>query len=161
MTATTISRNFFKHLESIEGREKFVYPDSGGAPTIGLGHLLTKSERMSGKILIGSTPVRYANGLTDGQIDQLARQDTMIAVKAINRLVKVQLNQNQFDALTSFVFNIGTGQDGFAGSTLLKKLNLGLYSEVPTQMRRWKYDNGVEVPGLVNRREKEVALWLS
>lgn len=161
MTTTTTSKNFFKHLESIEGREKFVYLDSGGAPTIGLGHLLTKSERMSGKIIIGSVPVKYVNGLTDEQIDKLAAQDIAVVVKAINRLVKVPLNQNQFDALVSFVFNIGVGnsKSGFAGSKLLKKLNSGLYAEVPFQMRRWIWDNGVKVNGLKNRREKEVALW--
>jgi len=155
-----VSKAYFKHLEEIEGRDSNVYPDSGGEPTIGIGHLLTNSERKSGKIIIGSAPVRYAGGLTDNQIEALAKQDSWVAVKAINDLVNVPLTQNQFDALVSFVFNIGTGKAGFAGSTLLKKLNLGLYEEIPAQMRRWVRDNGRIVEGLINRREKEIALWL-
>lgn len=158
--AMTVSKNYYKHLEEIEGRRHKWYLDTGGVPTIGLGHAITISERRSGKIIIGSAPIRYAGGLTDNQIDALAKQDSYIAVKAINKLVLVPLNQNQFDALVSFVFNIGTGQDGFAGSTLLKLLNAGHYDLVPAQMRRWIYDNGDVNEGLVNRREKEIALWL-
>jgi lysozyme len=145
-------------IEELEGRVPFVYPDSKGLPSIGIGHCLTKSELSSGKIMIKGVPVKYSKGLTDQQIDDLYDQDHRFAVDAVNKHVKVTLTDNQFAALTSFVFNIGAS--AFANSTLLKKLNQGLYSEVPGQMRRWIYEDGKISNGLTNRREKEIQLWL-
>jgi len=145
-------------IEELEARVPFVYSDSKGLPTIGIGHCLTKSELSSGKIIIKGIPVKYSQGLTDQQIDDLYDQDHRFAVDAVNKHVKVTLTDNQFAALTSFVFNIGAS--AFANSTLLRKLNQGLYSEVPGQMRRWKYEDGRISQGLINRREKEIQLWL-
>lgn len=155
----SVDKAYYDHLISIEGWYSVVYLDSGGEPTVGIGHLLTRSERASGKIRIDGIPVAYRHGLTEAQILALSRQDTLDAAATVNRLVKVSLNQNQFNALVSFTFNIGN--QGFADSTLLRLLNQGLYQEVPKQMRRWKYDNGEEIPGLINRREKEIKLWLT
>jgi lysozyme len=75
----------------------------------------------------------------------------------VNESVTVPLNQNQFDALVSFSFNVG--DNAFRGSTLLKLLNQGQYDQVPAQLRRWVRDNGHVVQGLINRREKEIVLW--
>ena len=140
-----------------EGLITHVYIDSGGEPTIGIGHLLTRSERMSGKIVIDGKAVVYRNNLTEEQCWALLDQDLDDTEKCVNDAVKVELNQNQFDALVSFVFNVGNG--AFLGSTLLKVLNQGKYDEVPTQLERWNKDNGHVVRGLTNRREKEIALW--
>jgi lysozyme len=147
-------KNLFKEWE---GLVTHVYLDSGGEPTIGIGHLLTRSERTSGKIIIQEQAVSYQNGLTEQQCWELLDQDLDGAEKAVNEAVTVPLNQNQFDALVSFVFNVGTG--AFRGSTLLKLLNQAQYNQVPAQLRRWVRDNGKVVQGLVNRREKEIALW--
>jgi len=147
-------KNLFKEWEGLVLHE---YPDSGGAPTIGIGHLLTRSERISGKIVIGGQALDYRDGLTEQQCWDLLDQDLDVAENAVNAAVTVALNQNQFDALVSFTFNVGEG--AFRGSTLLKLLNQGQYSEVPTQLRRWVRDNGQIVQGLVNRREKEITLW--
>jgi lysozyme len=133
------------------------YLDSGGAPTIGIGHLLTRSERTSGKIVIGGQSFDYRDGLTEQQCWDLLDQDLDGAESAVNGAVTVPLNQNQFDALVSFTFNVGDG--AFRGSTLLKLLNQGRYAEVPTQLRRWVRDNGHVVQGVINRREKEIVLW--
>lgn len=140
-----------------EGLRTHVYLDSGGEPTIGIGHLLTRDERASGKIWINGQPVRYANGLTEKQCWDLLDQDLDIAESAVNDRVIVPLTQNQFDALVSFAFNVGA--EAFRKSTLVRVLNQGQYDQVPTQLRRWVRDNGSVVPGLVNRREKEVSLW--
>lgn len=140
-----------------EGLRTHVYLDSGGEPTIGIGHLLTRDERASGKIWINGQPVRYANGLTEQQCWDLLEQDLDIAEAAVNDRVIVPLTQNQFDALVSFAFNVGA--EAFRKSTLVRALNQGQYDQVPTQLRRWVRDNGVVVPGLVNRREKEIDLW--
>jgi lysozyme len=147
-----------KHLfEEWEGLVTHEYLDSGGAPTIGIGHLLTRSERTSGKIVIQGQALDYRNGLTEQQCLDLLDQDLVGAEKAVNETVTVPLNQNQFDALVGFTFNVGTG--AFCSSTLLKLLNQKQYDQVPMQLRRWIMDNGHVVRGLINRREKEIALW--
>jgi lysozyme len=140
-----------------EGLVKHEYLDSGGAPTIGIGHLLTRSERTSGKIVIAGQVKDYRKGLTEQQCWELLDQDLNGAEKTVNEEVKVELNQNQFDALVSFAFNVGFG--AFRGSTLLELLNQGEYKQVPKQLRRWNMDNGHVVQGLINRREKEILLW--
>ena len=146
-----------KLFQEWEGLELNEYLDSGGAPTIGVGHLMTRSERMSGKIIISSKSVVYRKGLTVQQCWDLLDQDLDSAEASVNSMVKVPLNQNQFDALVSFVFNVGN--NAFRDSTLLKMLNAGHFDQVPTQLRRWIRDNGKIVKGLINRREKEISLW--
>ena len=83
--------------------------------------------------------------------------------KAITKYVKVPLTQGQYDALTSFIFNLGAG--AFKSSTLLSKLNKSLYHEVPAQLMRWDKARvkGVLTPlaGLTRRRAAEAALFSS
>lgn len=147
-------KNLFKEWE---GLVTHVYLDSGGEPTIGIGHLLTQSERASGRIIIRGQAVNYQNGLTEQECWDLLDQDLNDAEKVVNETVNVPLNQNQFDTLVSFAFNVG--MNAFRGSTLLKLLNQGQYDQVPEQLRRWVRDTGKVVQGLVNRREKEIVLW--
>lgn len=147
-------KNLFKEWEGLVTHE---YLDSGGAPTIGIGHLLTRSERTSGKISIGGQALDYRNGITEQQCWDLLDEDLGGTEAMINETVKVSLNQNQFDALVSFAFNVGDG--AFRSSTLLRLLNQGQYDQVPAQLRRWNMDNGHVVQGLINRRNKEIALW--
>lgn len=147
-------KNLFKEWEGLVTHD---YLDSGGAPTIGIGHLLTRSERTSGKIVIRGQAFVYRNGLTEQQCWDLIDQDLDGSERTVNGAVTVPLNQNQFDALVSFAFNVGDG--AFCGSTLLRLLNQGQYDQVPAQLRRWVRDNGHVVQGLSNRREKEISLW--
>ncbi|MDT5293348.1 MAG: lysozyme [Acidobacteriota bacterium] len=144
-------------LTQWEGCELEVYNDSAGLPTIGVGHLLTKSELSSGKIVIGGVPVKYSGGITQQQAEDLLAQDLAPTTQAVTNGVKVALNANQFDALTSFTFNVGIG--AFTSSTLLKVLNQGQYAQVPDQLMRWTRAGGRVVQGLVNRRQNEVKLW--
>lgn len=154
MKVGAAGKALFREWEGLELEE---YLDSGGAPTIGIGHLLTRSERLSGKIILQGQSVRYRNGLTVEQCLDLLDQDLAPAERAVNAGVRVALNQNQFDALVSFTFNVG--DSAFANSTLLKELNAGHYDQVPVQLRRWVKDNGKVVKGLIKRREKEIELW--
>jgi lysozyme len=142
-----------------EGCSLVVYRDQHNLPTIGIGHLLTKSELMSGKILIGGARVEYKGGITLDDAKALCLQDVGIAAAAVNEDVKVALAQCQFDALCLFVFNVGGGQAGFGGSTLLRLLNQGKYEQVPDQMRRWDHVGGIESGGLTARREREILVW--
>ncbi len=146
-------------LEQWEGFKLKVYKDSAGLPTIGVGHLLTKSELTSGKIVIKGAAVKYAGGLTNQQVIDLLAQDVAPVGQVVTKAVTVPLTQNQFDALVSFTFNVGNA--AFTGSTLLKVLNQKQYKEVPEQLLRWTRSGGKVVPGLVNRRENEIKLWNS
>jgi GH24 family phage-related lysozyme (muramidase) len=67
------------------------------------------------------------------------------------------LTDDQFAALSDFVFNVG-GRN-FARSTLLKVVNAMQYERIPDQFRRWVMAGGKTWPGLVNRREKEITLY--
>ncbi len=154
-----VDKKFFQFLTQAESKENFVYPDSRNLPTIGIGHLLTSSELSSGKINIAGRLVKYHKGLTDEEVEMLCRQDADKAVRAVNMNVHVPMTQNQFNALVSFTFNVGI--QAFKNSTLLRRLNVGSYSSVPHEMRRWVHASGMVVQGLINRREAEVKLWES
>jgi lysozyme len=140
-----------------EGFKTNVYKDAAGLPTIGVGHLLTPEERASGSVIIDGRPCAYGHGLSNGQVEALLAQDLVRFEKAVNDCVTAALQQNQFDALVSFSFNVGIG--AFKESSLLKALNEGKYADVPDQLRRWTKAGGQTVQGLVNRRENEVKLW--
>ncbi len=157
-----------KMLIELEGSRSHVYKDHVGFPTIGVGHLLTKGELMSGKIGIGDKVVKYREGLTEDQIDALFRQDLEIYEAVVRQSVMPMLIRSQFDALVSFTFNVGIGEfhekqnrwiGGFRGSTLLKRINVGRFLEVPEEMRRWIYADGKTSNGLVTRREVEIERW--
>ena len=152
-----VSENGQKKIVAWEGFKPRAYHDAAGKLTIGVGHLLTQSELSSGKIRIQGEAVRYAAGLSDRQVLDLLGQDLKWAENAVNECVEVGLQQNQFDALVSFCFNVGA--TAFKNSTLLRRLNQGGYEEVPVQLRRWVHCSGAVVAGLVNRREQEIVLW--
>jgi lysozyme len=157
MASMQMSAHGLALLEQWEGFELKLYKDSAGLPTIGVGHLLTKSELSSGKITIDGIAVNYTDGLSQQQVTDLLGQDVEPAAAAVNSGVKVPLNQNQFDALCSFTFNVGVA--AFTNSTLLKLLNQKQYDQVPDQLLRWTRAGGKVVQGLVNRRNNEIKLW--
>jgi lysozyme len=151
-----LSDQGLEFIKRMEGCSTTMYYDVAGLPTIGVGHLLTRSEMSSGKILIVGTPVKWGKGLTPAQCNELLRQDLNWAVNALGAVL-VPLTQHQFDALVSFIFNVGAG--AFRGSTLLKRLNAGDYDAVPVQLMRWTKAGGKEIAGLRNRRVFEVKMW--
>lgn len=144
-----------RRLMEREGSRAKMYYDSAGLPTIGVGHLLDKSELTSGKIRINGQNIPYRDGLSNEQIAHLFDRDNDIAERAVSQLVAVSLADHEFDALVSFVFNIGVG--AFRRSTLLKKLNAGDKASVPEQLARWIYAGGK--PVLRARREQEIRQW--
>lgn len=102
--------------------------------------------------------MKLGDKITEKQANNLLAQDLKKADKAITRKVTVPLNQNQFDALSSFTFNVG--RSNFANSTLLKKLNNKDYAGAANQFPNWVYSNKTKVEGLVNRRKDEQNLFL-
>lgn len=78
--------------------------------------------------------------------------------RAVDQLVTVPLNQNQFDALVSFAYNCGSG--ALEKSTLLKKTNSGNFEAAAREFPKWNKGGGRVLPGLVARRAREEALFL-
>ena len=72
-------------------------------------------------------------------------------------LTKVPLNQNQFDALVSWTYNLGP--NNLKSSTMLGVLNQGKYDEVPAQMKRWNKASGKVKKGLIRRRNAEALMF--
>ncbi|MBI4599933.1 lysozyme [Candidatus Uhrbacteria bacterium] len=136
------------------GFEKFrpkEYLDQGGKRTIGWGHLLQPGEE-------------YPNGISKDEALRLLAQDIRIAETGVQKKVKVDLVQHQFDALTSLVFTIGRG--AFGESTLLRLLNRGEYNKAANEFLEWNKvtrEDGVKVPseGLTKRRKMERNLFLN
>lgn len=101
--------------------------------------------------------VRPGMEITRAEAEALLRQDLDRFERAVDSLVTVPLNDNQFAALCSFSFNVGV--EAFKRSTLLKKLNAGQYDAVPTELMKWVSSKGKRMPGLVNRRAAEIGTW--
>lgn len=138
-------RQLIKFWEGLPGSHEpalVAYRDTGGVWTIGWGH--TKG-------------VKAGDTCTLEQAEQWLIEDTMQAEKAIIAYVKVPLNDNQYAALMSFVFNVGDG--AFMRSTLLRYLNEKNYISAGDQFNNWVYDNGRKIQGLINRRQAEKDLW--
>lgn len=95
--------------------------------------------------------------ITEEQANQYLLDDLQVSLGAVNRLVKVKLSQNQFDALVSFTFNLGQG--ALAGSTLLRKLNSGDYEGAANEFPKWNGAGGKVLAGLVRRRKMEQDLF--
>jgi lysozyme len=140
-------------IERREGRKLAMYLDSARLPTIGVGHLLTKDELSSGKVLDED----WRDGISEDTATELLRSDLEDAEYMVRSEVHVPLVQYQYDALVSFTFNVGG--NAFRKSTLLRLLNDGGYTAVPGQLRRWIYSAGHRDPGLEKRRESEIAQW--
>ena len=141
MTKATrqMTQTGIKSLLAREGSRSKMYYDTAGLPTIGVGHLLTRSEMTSGKIWIDGEAIRWRDGLSNDQITRLFDRDNDLAEAAVSDLVKVELADHQFDTLVSFVFNVGI--NAFRKSTLLRRLNAGDYAAVPEHAARVRRDD--------------------
>jgi len=129
-------------LKEFEGLRLEAYQDIGGVWTIGYGHTKTAKADMS---------------ITKAGADALLMGDIKWVTEAIERFVSVPLNDNQYSALVSLIYNIGEG--AFRKSTLLRHLNNGDYRLASAEFPRWNKVKGVTVRGLTNRRLKEQELF--
>lgn len=140
-----------------EGLVLYAYDDRDGARP---PKPIKAGDKVRGKLTIGYGHTRSAHRgqvITEAEAERLLREDISSAEAAVERLVSVPLNDQQFAALVSFVFNVG--ETAFGKSTLRRKLNAGDYAAAPGELMRWVYDDGKRVEGLVNRRAQEAALW--
>lgn len=139
-----VSNNGINLVKHFEGLELKAYRDSVGILTIGYGH---------------THAVKAGDVITGEQADAFLREDLQVAELNVNTNVKVKLTQGQFDALVSFVFNLGSGN--FVKSTLIRKLNAGDYAGAADEFGRWVNAGGKKLPGLVKRRAAEREVFLT
>lgn len=97
--------------------------------------------------------------LSSAQEQALLRQTVEPYAAKVRDAIKVPVTQNQYDAMVSLAYNIGTGRDGFAGSTALARLNAGDAQGAAEAMTWWNKSEGQVSQGLVNRRAAEVELF--
>ena len=130
-------------IEHFEQCRLAAYQDSKGVWTIGWGH---------------TAGVKPGDICTQQQADAWFMQDTGMAASEVNLLVHVSLTQNQFDALVSFVYNLG--DENFCDSTLLRLLNGRQYTAAAAEFPKWDLCNRIPLQGLEARRLAEQALFL-
>ncbi len=142
LTQRTVNADGIELIKNYEGLQLTPYLCPAKIWTIGYGHTRT---------------VRAGMKITPDQANMLLNEDLRLVERAVQRLVTVPLNDNQFSALVSFAFNVGISN--FENSTLLKHLNRGWYEQVPAQLTRWNRANGEVLGGLSRRRAAEGRLW--
>ena len=130
-------------IQESESLRLKAYYDTGNVLTIGWGHT--------------GPDVKPGMVITEDQAKKFLQADVEEAEGFVKSYVLVPLTQNQFDALVSFVFNIGPKQ--FQASTLLRMLNQKDFTGAQNQFKRWNMDNGKVQGGLVTRRAKEAKLF--
>jgi len=135
-------------IKRFEGLELESYQDIAGVWTIGYGHTETAGPNQK---------------INEREAEELLRRDLGPRERAVEQLVSVALNQNEFDALVSFVFNVGAG--AFKTSTARKRLNRNDRFGAGEALTWWNKAtvSGVlrEVKGLTRRRAAERALFLT
>jgi len=139
-----ISEKGLNLIKQFEGLRLEAYLCSAGVPTIGYGH---------------TRGVKLGQTITQEQADAFLSEDIHEFELAVQRLVFVPITQNQFDALVSFVFNVGIGN--LKKSTLLKKLNEGDVVGAANEFNKWVFAGGKKLKGLQRRRDKERLLFLT
>ena len=131
-------------IKKYEGLRLTAYKCPAGVWTIGYGH---------------TAGVFEGQKISEKQADEFFDKDIKQFEDAVNSLVKVPLKQGQFDALVSFVYNVG--KTAFANSTLLKLLNQKKYALAGNELSRWVYVRDKKLVGLVKRREEEKELFFA
>lgn len=129
-------------IKEFEGCKLYAYRDSKGVPTIGVGH---------------TRGVYMGMAITQDQADRFLREDLKVCEQVIDKLGQ-NLSQGKYDALVSWLFNLGEGN--FNKSTLKKKILANApIKEIQAEFKRWVYCDGVKLKGLVRRRAWEADMW--
>jgi lysozyme len=131
-------------IRSFESFSPTFYVCAGGYKSIAYGHVVKPGE-------VFNLPLSPENG------EIILLKDVGVAERAISRLIHVPLSQNQWDSLTSWTFNLGSGS--LERSTLRAVINRQEYDEAPDQIKKWIYAGGRKLRGLVIRREIEARLF--
>jgi lysozyme len=137
-----ISSNGIELIKIFEGLELEAYKCAAGVWTIGYGHIKGVHEGMN---------------ITEDTANKMLMEELVEYENYIDQAVTVPLAQCQYDAMVSWVYNLGNGN--LTSSTLLKVLNSGDYDGVPAQMMRWNKAGGKVLEGLTRRRQAEADLF--
>ena len=133
-------------IKSFEGLYLKTYKCPAGIDTIGYGHT--------------GIDVKPDMVITKEQAEDLLKKDLVFSEKQVSRLVTSDISQNQFDALVSFTFNLGSG--ALKKSTLLKKVNINPSDEtIANEFSKWVLAGGKRLDGLVRRRKAEADLYFT
>jgi lysozyme len=136
------SKDGLQLIKDFEGLELNAYKCAAGVWTIGYGHIKGVQEGMS---------------ISEARANEMLNEELTEYENYINKGVTVPLSQCQFDAMVSWVYNLGNGN--LTSSTLLKVLNSGDYAGVPAQMLRWNKAGGKVLAGLTRRRQAEADMF--
>ncbi|PWA10968.1 lysozyme [Flavobacterium laiguense] len=154
-----LNESGYKILQEFEGLDLKPYLCSAGVPTIGYGNTVYPNGR---KITMKDTPI------TKVFAEQMLRSTADLFAKDVTRLIKSIVTQNQFNALVSFAYNLGTDIDaddipeGLGDSTLLKKVNANPNDKaIVNEFLKWNKAKGVVVSGLTKRRIKESQIFFT
>ena len=145
-----ISDRGIELIKSFESYRSHPYYDSARVPTIGYGTTYYQDGR---RVRISDAPVTEAQA-TELLLANLGRYE-----RAIEDALRVDVTQNQFDALVCWAFNVGVS--AAQNSTLMRKLNSGDYLGAADQFLRWNKAGGVVLNGLSRRRAAEREMFLS
>lgn len=141
-----VSKTGIKLIKTFEGLRLESYRCPAGVLTIGYGH--------TGNVLAKQK-------ISEKLAEDFLKQDLIKFEKAVLSYIKIDLNQNQFDAMVSFSFNVGTG--AFKNSTLVKRINSGDNPNIVAaeELPKWNKGDGKVLQGLTRRRAAEVELFCS
>jgi lysozyme len=137
-----ISQEGISLIKKFEGCELEAYKCAAGVWTIGYGH--TKD-------------VKEGDSILKEDAESMLMHELQKYCNDVDIAVKVDLKQNEFDALVSWTYNLGL--TNLNSSTMLKVLNEGKHDEVPAQMKRWNKASGQVKQGLIRRREAEALMF--
>ena len=135
-------------IMEFEGFRAQAYRDAVGVWTVGYGHTAAA----------GKPDVTAGLKITRTEAETILRRDVRMFAEAVAKLVKVPLADNQFSALVSFAFNVGTGN--FAKSSVLAAVNRNDFDAVPSRLALWVKAGGRTLPGLIRRRAVEAQMFL-
>jgi len=148
---TKVSKKGLELIKKYEGFRASPYKCPAGVPTIGYGATYYPTGK---RVKMTDPPI------TEKQATDLLKQMIIPFEKAVDTYCIDSINQNQFDALVSFAYNVGT--NALKNSTLLRKLNVNANDPtIRDEFMRWTKAGGKTLKGLVNRRKEESDLYFS
>lgn len=130
-------------IKKYEGYQPTVYICPAGKETIGYGHVVKTGESF--------------RAITQKDAEDILKDDLVIAEKSVMNLIKAPLQQEHFDALVSFTFNLGAGN--LEKSTLRSKINRLEYEAAPAEFNKWCFVGSKKLAGLILRRKEEADLF--
>ncbi|WWW11143.1 lysozyme [Arcobacter cryaerophilus gv. pseudocryaerophilus] len=144
-----VSSKGLELIKEFEGFSSVAYLCSAKKATIGYGNTFWED----------GTPVKIGDQISKERAETLLKHVVDNFSVAVEVDIKIEVSQNQFDAMVSLAYNIGLG--AFKNSTLLRQLNRGNFVGASQEFLRWDKSNGKPLLGLTRRREREKLLFES